>query len=729
MDYLSAALFDTPEEHLESARHYRQIGEFTRSLEHYFAYCERTPTEQRAENSEDECIELLCDIEALIKEITSVEELMKCFVYGLQLFPNNSKFHNRFGSLLIKKGDYDHGVEFIHKAYEIAKKNREPSLAIEKNMLHLKWKAMPRWHFRMLNGKLRNESYRKAIQKALHEGLTSVADIGSGCGLLSLYAEGAKNVVAFEANANLHKKCSKLMSKNFPRIDYYCHKNYSYKLDNMEKPPRDLIITEIFDVAVFGEGILKTLSHVYYKNWVKDSFRIIPAKVTLYVTGIACASLDKKYRLCNSIPSLQLVDICARSENVSYDAESLRHHEYRLMTETEELMTVDFSDRSLVNALLASDEKTFSNIVLEGVRTGHIDSLVVWFDLHLDDEIFISTNPFHALYEPCWEQAIFHCHNPVEISSGDKLSLNVLVAREKLELNLVDSISCPLSSCFRLSEQCIRFLNDKEWIDYLMSFSDLILENKKLTICDFSTFPLLGLLFAKKGHTVYYFCKNFSDAVFVRYLITKNDIDFSHIIIVEYNLYHVCISNISEKLDYILYEPVCYDGSLNTAPISNIMLGKQRFQTQLVFENVTIHFMLIYSSYLDYCNRVDPKNVKPFDDVAEEMNEYSGSEHPDLPLDFPHEKMSNEHIWNPNENPRHIESVTISKYGKVNGILTWFTIVGMNGNKFCTKESSYFNKNVLFLPDTSVEPQEIRKMLCQYEKGPVFKIEFSQDDF
>lgn len=37
-------------------------------------------------------------------------------------------------------------------------------------------------------------------------------------------------------------------------------------------------------------------------------------------------------------------------------------------------------------------------------KTGKLDAIALWFDLHLDEDIFITTNPAK---KNCWEQSIF----------------------------------------------------------------------------------------------------------------------------------------------------------------------------------------------------------------------------------------------------------------------------------------------------------------------------------
>lgn len=57
-------------------------------------------------------------------------------------------------------------------------------LGARENLENVCGHLVERWHFRMLNDRVRNEAYRGAITAAVKAGYDTVLDIGTGTGLL-----------------------------------------------------------------------------------------------------------------------------------------------------------------------------------------------------------------------------------------------------------------------------------------------------------------------------------------------------------------------------------------------------------------------------------------------------------------------------------------------------------------------------------------------------------------
>lgn len=76
--------------------------------------------------------------------------------------------------------------------------------------------AVDRWHFTMLNDKQRNNAFEQAIRKRVSQGYDTVLDVGTGTGLLSLYAKdaGATKVYACECSEAMTLIAKKVFESN-----------------------------------------------------------------------------------------------------------------------------------------------------------------------------------------------------------------------------------------------------------------------------------------------------------------------------------------------------------------------------------------------------------------------------------------------------------------------------------------------------------------------------------
>lgn len=521
----------------------------------------------------------------------------------------------------------------VFKAFKIAESNNLSCLAIERKMLDVMWWEVPRWHFRMLNGKLRNTAYKTAIHKALQEGYTTAADIGAGCGLLSLYLASHPSkptITLFESDETFYNLAISNLQHFSPDIILDSHPDNSKNVTRT-KFKSNLLVTEIFDVAFFGEGIISTLIHSLKWHIDNRDFKIIPAKVNIFVTGVSSESLGAQYRVQRTIPTVNVsedIRITKNMEGDPYDAENLLKYNFVILTETTEVMELDLKNREMLEFIHRN--KWGKYISLKGIREGNIDCLVVWFDLHLDDEISISTNPFHEANEPCWEQAIFHCRSPFKIEKNQEIPLSVKIIREHLEFEL-STQNIPNIPEFTLEEISLKFLNDEKWTEFLVNLTQNLTE--PATVCDFSSFPLFGLILAKRGFRVIHVTENYFDTEkLVHYLLQKNEIDVS--LFTMYNRINFAPYLVSEeRIDYVFYEPVDSGGRLRQSPLDNVVFKK--FNATNFFTDIIIHFELIHSSYLDYCNKVSEENVEPFKHLADSLNVFTVSKK----LCFRHENI------------------------------------------------------------------------------------------
>ncbi|MEQ8194714.1 MAG: tetratricopeptide repeat protein, partial [Rhodospirillales bacterium] len=105
---------------------------------------------------------------------------------ALDLNPTYAEVRINLALLLKQCGDYEGAAAEFKRAIEQAPGNRE----LEHDLRDTYRRMVPSWHFPMLNDRIRNETYQKAIFNTVKSD-DIVLDIGCGSGLLAMMAAKA----------------------------------------------------------------------------------------------------------------------------------------------------------------------------------------------------------------------------------------------------------------------------------------------------------------------------------------------------------------------------------------------------------------------------------------------------------------------------------------------------------------------------------------------------------
>ena len=156
-------------------------------------------------------------------------------------------------------------------------------------------------HIDMLSDSERNRRYHIAISNVINKlnrnkKLINILDIGTGSGILSYISSShsnQSNIDAFELFkplADLAIDISKYLK--FNNINIYPYRSDDPILDTLPlNTPYDLIVTELFDSELLGEGILPTLRNI--KRLCNENVKIVPYGAKVYGQLFKCDYLKK----------------------------------------------------------------------------------------------------------------------------------------------------------------------------------------------------------------------------------------------------------------------------------------------------------------------------------------------------------------------------------------------------------------------------------------------------
>jgi type II protein arginine methyltransferase len=279
---------------------------------------------------------------------------------------------------------------------------------------------VPEFHHRMLRDSLRNAAYRAAIDR-LVPGKT-VLDIGTGSGLLAMMAAraGATQVYACEANPMLAATARTIIAANglADRIRVFdCH---SSKLDRVRDLAGgvDVVVSEIFDEGVIGEGVLSSLAHAR-RALARPGAVFVPERASIRAALAEFAPLPQQ---AGPVEGFDLAGFARHVMDKRYvyaDDPTLV-----LRSEPAELMTFDFA---------SGDPPDRGDAARDLISTGgRVSGMAQWLRLTFAPDIIYENRPGSAP-DLHWVINLARCPAQ-DTGEGDRFRVGLTYAAESLAL-------------------------------------------------------------------------------------------------------------------------------------------------------------------------------------------------------------------------------------------------------------------------------------------------------
>lgn len=272
---------------------------------------------------------------------------------------------------------------------------------------------VPRWHFAMLNDLARNSMFQEAIEDAVRAG-DHVLDIGSGSGLLAMLAAraGAGHVTSCEAVPAIADAARRVVADNgLGQMVTIVGQRSQDLIVGIDLPRRaDVIMTEIVDCGLVGEGLIPTMRHAR-EHLLRPGGTLIP-----HTARVMAAPVNSV-----SIAALNQVDY-ACGFDVSYFNElaSCRYFPVRVRTWPHQFL----APPAVVLSLDFTHDRLDPGEHIVDFTAGHdgpAHGMVFWFELALDAKRAISNEPGNR--DCHWHQAFQPFAAPVELTAGNRLRL------------------------------------------------------------------------------------------------------------------------------------------------------------------------------------------------------------------------------------------------------------------------------------------------------------------
>lgn len=282
--------------------------------------------------------------------------------------------------------------------------------------------VVPRWHFAMLNDTERNDALVVALERRVRPG-SHVLDIGSGTGLLAMMAAraGAGRVTSCEANPMLAEIARHVVDAHGMSdvITILPKMSTQIRVGEDIDQPADLIVSEIVDCALIGEGLLPTIRHAR-TNLLISGGQIMPASGRLLgflVESKAMAGLNR-VGLAGGY-DVRALNLTATQGHLPV---RLRIWPHRVLCEPVELARFDLLHDPL--------DDSARRVSLPVAADGEAHGLVVWFELDLGAGVVLRNSPENICSH--WMQALVPFERPLPVEAETNIEVNLWWLSDRL---------------------------------------------------------------------------------------------------------------------------------------------------------------------------------------------------------------------------------------------------------------------------------------------------------
>ncbi|MEV6983582.1 50S ribosomal protein L11 methyltransferase [Sphaerisporangium sp. NPDC051017] len=288
-------------------------------------------------------------------------------------------------------------------------------IASEEAALAAAIRTVPRWHFAMLNDLERNDAFEVAIERVLPPG-AHVLDIGAGTGLLSMMVAraGAAWVTTCEQNPMLAEITRQIVARHglSDRINVVAKRSTDLVV-GVDMPRRaDLIVSEIVDCGLIGEGVLPTVEHAR-EHLLAPGGLLLPESARIHGALLDSVAVDRLNRVDHAAGfDVSLLNGLSTPGHFPVRLPTWPH---RLLSPEVELYAFDFASGSMADGSTEVD--------IPVTETGEAHGLAVWFDLSLGGGVRLRNSPDNLASH--WMQAFVPFAEPVALTKGDRAHLRL----------------------------------------------------------------------------------------------------------------------------------------------------------------------------------------------------------------------------------------------------------------------------------------------------------------
>ncbi|KAH3758074.1 arginine N-methyltransferase [Pelomyxa schiedti] len=291
------------------------------------------------------------------------------------------------------------------------------------------------YHFDMLRDVKRNKAYRKAIEKEVIPGKSICLDIGTGSGLLACLCANAHaaSVFACEVDTREAVVAHETIDENSLSEIITLIPVHSKNLGEHLPVHPDIIVGELLDTGLIGEGVLKTMRHAA-DNLAAPHFKSIPCSAVVYGKVLQCRSLWERGGIrfsetpaspttsTASFPGQSCSAVLGSRLSQQQEGESV-HASWFLdqpdlipLTEDFSVFAYDFQNPALNSS---------TTITCTAAASGTAHCILTWWVAQMtsDGTVLLDTCPGSPPPDH-WRQAVYYLQKPHIVHCGEEIVIH-----------------------------------------------------------------------------------------------------------------------------------------------------------------------------------------------------------------------------------------------------------------------------------------------------------------
>ncbi|KAF6140418.1 hypothetical protein GIB67_013187 [Kingdonia uniflora] len=369
----------------------------------------------------------------------------------------------------------------------------------------------------------------------------------------------------------------------------------------------DILVSEILDSELLGEGLIPSLQHAH-DNLLVKSPQTVPYRATTYGQLVESNFLWKLHDLFNNeseamdgvhlVPTGLETIMHAKPQQYSMHCDAIAK-EIRLLSEPFKIFEFDFWKRP--------ESRGETGLHIKATMAGKVHAVVSWWVLQLDSEgtVFYSTSPrwistpanhdklqtqFPGSEDWCdhWKQCVWFVPGGMSISKDEQIHFQAVHNETSVSYNLkydnrrTEHYTTPVEMCeLVLSPERIAVYGDRKWRYAMLTALQNILQGKVNPLCvvvDDSVFlTILAAHLSSTSHIISVFpgIKEIG-ARYMHAVAGANNFSMDRLEVLGRRTQCLTMDDTNQrKVDIILGEPFYY-GNEGMLPWQNLRFWKER---------------------------------------------------------------------------------------------------------------------------------------------------------